>query len=205
MEVANIVDARGFDVGVRADDVAVVGMLLREEELVDFFTGEIIGSAFALATLVADDVALVGELGAVEAFEEEAHAIALKPEGEFELVAGDGFEVVGAVEVGSAVDVGGACAFDEFDVGLFADVLGAFEHHVFEEVGEAGAARALVERPDVVPEVDGDERETVVFVHDDDETVGHDEFLVLEFGDLQGPGGRQSVGSVGYRCNGEAA
>jgi hypothetical protein len=76
---------------------------------------------------------------------------------------------------------------------------------VFEEVGEAGAAGSLVERADVVPKVDGDERQAMVFVGEDDETVGHDELFVLEFGDLQGLGGRQSVGGVGYRRNGEAA
>ena len=67
--------------------------------MVDLFVGEVVGRAFALAALVADDVALVGELLAVEAFEEEAHAVALEPQREFELVAGHGLEVVGAVEV----------------------------------------------------------------------------------------------------------
>ena len=90
-------------------------------------------------------------------------------------------------------------------MGLLADVLGAFKHHVLEEVGEAGAAGALVERADVVPEVDGDERQAMVFVGEDDETVGHDELFVLEFGDLEGLGGRQSVGGVGDGCDGEAA
>ena len=201
MEVANVVDASGFDVGVGADDVGVVGMGFGEEEMVDLFVGEFVGGAFALAALVADDVALVGEFFAVEAFEEESHAIALEPEGEFELIAGHGFEVVGAVEVGGAVDVGCAGAFDVFDVGFFADVLGAFEHHVFEEVGEAGAAGALVERADVIPEVDGDEGEAVVFVHEDEEAVGHDEFFVLEFGDFEGLGGWKSVGGI---CEGAA-
>ncbi len=140
VEVADVVDAGGFDVGVGADDGGVVGVLVGEEHVVDLLVGEIVGGAFALAALVADDVALVGELDAVEAFEEEAHAIAFEPEGQVELVAGDGLEVVGAVEVGGAVDVGCACAFEVFEVGFFADVLGAFKHHVLEEVGEAGAA-----------------------------------------------------------------
>ena len=153
-----------------------------------------------MAALVADDVALVGEFFAVEAFEEEAHAVAFKPEGEFELIAGDGFEVVGAVEVCCAVDVGCAGAFDVFDVGFFADVFGAFKHHVLEEVGEAGATGALVERTDVIPEVDGDEWEAMIFVHEDEQAVGHDELFVLEFGDFEGLGRRESVCSVGDGC-----
>ncbi len=100
----------------------MVGLLIR-----DF-----VRSAFALATLIADNVTLVGEFDAVEALEEEAHAVAFEPEGEFELVAGDGFEIVGAVEVRGAVDVGCSGAFEVLEVGFFADVLGAFEHHVLE-------------------------------------------------------------------------
>ena len=193
VEVANVGDARGFDVGVRADDVGVVGMCLGEEEVVYLFVGDVVGAAFALAALVADDVALVGELVAVEAFEQEAHAVALQPQSELELVRRHGLEVVGAVEAGGAVDVGGSGALNELDVSLLADVLGALEHHVFEEMGEAGAAGALVERADVVPEVDGDEREAMVFVGDDDETVGHGELLELELRELEGRGWRERL------------
>ena len=45
-------------------------------------------------------------------------------------------------------------------VGL--DVLRALEHQVLEEVGEAGAPRLLVLRPDVVPELQVDDRRRVV-------------------------------------------
>jgi hypothetical protein len=75
---------------------------------------------------------------------------------------------------------------------------------VLEEVGEAGAAYALVEGPDVIPEVDSNEREAVVFVHDDDETVRHGELFVLEFGDFEGLGWRESVGGMGKGRKGEA-
>jgi hypothetical protein len=64
---------------------------------------------------------------------------------------------------------------------------------VFEEMGEAGAAGALVEWADVVPEVDGDEREAMVFVGDDDETVGHGELLELELRELEGRGWRERL------------
>jgi hypothetical protein len=199
VKVANVVDAGGFDVGVGADDGGVVGMLVGEEHVVDLLVGEIVGGAFALAALVAHDVALVGELDAIEAFEEEAHAVAFEPEGKLELIAGDGLEVVGTVEVGGAVDVGCACALEIFEVGLFADMLGAFKHHVLEEVGEAGAAGALVERADVIPEVDGDEREAMVFVCEDDETIGEGELFVFELWDLERLCGREGVGGI---CDG---
>ena len=69
----------GLDVGVRAHDVGVVRMVLGEEEVIDLFVGKVVGRAFALPALVADDVALVGELRAVEAFEQKAHAVAFEP------------------------------------------------------------------------------------------------------------------------------
>jgi hypothetical protein len=153
---------------------------------------------------IADNVPLVGELDAVEAFEEETHAIAFEPESEFELVAGDGFEVVGAVEVGGSVDVGCSGSFEVLEVCFFADVLGTFKHHVLEEMGEAGAAGALVERADVVPEVDGYEGQAMVFVSEDDEAVGQGEFFVLELGDLEGLGRGEIVGSTGDGGEGEA-
>jgi hypothetical protein len=51
-------------------------------------------------------------------------------------------------------------------VRLLADVLGAFEHHVFEQVSKARAARPLIQRTDVVPEIDSHERQPVIFVRD---------------------------------------
>jgi len=71
---------------------------------------------------------------------------------------------------------------------------------VLEEMGEAGAACSLVEGADVVPEVDGDEREAMVFVHEDDEAVGHDELFVLELGDFERPGCREGVGCLRDGC-----
>jgi hypothetical protein len=121
------------------------------------------------------------------------------------LVAGDGFEVVGAVEVGGAVDVGCSGAFKVLEVGFFADVLGAFEHHVLEEVGEAGATGALVERADVIPEVYGHERQAMIFMQEDDESVGHGVFFVLQLRDLQGLCRREIIRSPGDGCDGEAA
>ncbi len=79
VEVADVVDAGGFDVGVRADDIAVIGVLLGKELVHEGFVSGLVGAALALAALVADDVALVGELGAVEAFHKKPHAVGLEP------------------------------------------------------------------------------------------------------------------------------
>ena len=68
---------------------------------------------------------------------------------------------------------------------LLADVLGAFEHHVLEEVCEAGAPGALVQRTDVIPEVDGDQRQPVILMRDDREPIGQRVLLVLDLRQLQ--------------------
>jgi hypothetical protein len=80
---------------------------------------------------------------------------------------------------------------------FFRDVLGAFEHHVLEEVGEAGAAGTLVEWADVVPEVDCYEGQAVVFMREDDESVGQGEFFVLELGHLEGLSRGEIAGGAG--------
>ena len=49
---------------------------------------------------------------------------------------------------------------------LLAHVLRAFEHHVLEEVREAGASGLLIHRPDVIPEIDRHQRKLVVFIQD---------------------------------------
>ena len=55
-------------------------------------------------------------------------------------------------------------------------VLGPLEHEVFKEVGETGSAGLLVLRPDVIPDIHGDDRDVMVFVDDDVETVGERAF-----------------------------
>ena len=100
----------------------------------------------ALAALVADDVLLVGQRSAVDLLEQIAHAIGLEPQRELELVGGHGLEVVGAIEVGRAVQIAGAGALEQLEVLIGRHVLRALEHHVLEEVREAGASRLLVRR-----------------------------------------------------------
>ena len=60
-----------------------------------------------------------------------------------------GFIVGSAVGVGGAVGVAAVGVDEEIEL-ADAYVFRAFEHHVLEEVGEAGAARALVLRPHFV-------------------------------------------------------
>ena len=61
------------------------------------------------------------------------------------------------------------------------DVAGAHEHQVLEQVREPGPARALARRADVVPDVDGDDRDAVILVQDHVQPVGQRELRVRHF------------------------
>ena len=86
VEVAHIGDAGGFNVGVAADHVAVVGVSLGKKLVVDLFVGHVVGPSLALAALVANHVLLVDEFLAVQALHQKAHAIALEPQRKLKLV-----------------------------------------------------------------------------------------------------------------------
>ena len=89
---------------------------------------------------------------------------------EVELVGRQRLEVERPLLVGRAVH---RAAVDEDQVRVLAgpDVLGALEHHVLEQMGEAGAALALVARADVVVDDDGEDRRRVVFGDDHAQAV----------------------------------
>jgi hypothetical protein len=55
---------------------------------------------------------------------------------------------------------------------------------VFEEVRKSGAARPLIERTYVIPQVDSHQRQPVVLVGKDGESVGQRVFLILDFRQL---------------------
>jgi len=116
-----------------------------------------------------DDVALVAEIFVVDA--EGAHAVSLEPEHAIEGVGGDGFEIVGDVVTGGAVE-DAAGGIDEADVDHFAGIFRALEHHVLEEMGEAAAAAWLEAKADVVVDADGDHGSGGVWGDDHAKAVG---------------------------------
>jgi hypothetical protein len=124
-----------------------------------------------LAALVLDHLALALEGLLIGVIEEIRHAIALEPQGELELVCGNGLEVVGAVGVGGAVDRRRAGLLEEAEVAVFGHVLAALEHDVLEEVREPVAVLGLVLRADVIPEVRRHDGRAVILVEDHLEPV----------------------------------
>ena len=98
---------------------------------------------------------------------------------------GHDLPVVGAVGVGRSVERG-ARLLQRMEVAAVV-MLRALEHQVLEEVREAGTAGHLVLGADVVPDVDGDDRQRVIFVDEDVEAVGEC-VLVYEMSMVSRPG-----------------
>ena len=143
-EAFHIVQLRRLDVLMGADHVGVVGMVRRKQRLRDGFVRDAVRPILhALPPLVAHDVLLVRELRRVELVEQIPHAVGLQPQGELELIRRQRLEVVGAVEIGRAVDVAGAGGFEELEMRVGRHVLRALEHHVLEQVREPGQSPSL--------------------------------------------------------------
>ena len=69
---------------------------------------------------------------------------------------------------------------------LLAHVLRALKHHVLEQMREAGAALCLVHRPDVIPQINGNQGQAMVFVQQHGQAVWQRVTLIGEGGHLQG-------------------
>src|SRR5439155_5198545 len=106
-------------------------------------------------------VDLVVELLLGHGTDEVRHAVGFEPQGELELMTRQRLEVVGAIQPGARVQ-GASGALDQAEVLALVDVLRALEHHVLEEVREAGLAGLLMLARDVVPQVDGDHGRAVI-------------------------------------------
>ena len=167
------------DHGVRVGEVAGVGQLVDAQE-----GGDVGLVVVVLLALLDDGVALVLEVGRGEV--QVGHAVGLEPQGQLEGVAGDGLPVFGVVGSGRAV-ADPARLGDDGEVLHLADVRRALEHHVLEEVGEAGSSRRLDGGADVVMDGDGDGGDQVVGGDDDAEAV------------VEGPGGDGEVQGGGRR------
>ena len=200
----------GVKIAHRADRRVPVGMAFGEKALELGIFDHSVGLVVALALLVLDDSALVVQRFHRQCAEQVAHPVALKIERLLERRLRHGLEIIGAVEPGRAVEIGRAHRAGVGEV-IARSVLGAVEHDVLEQVGEAGAAGGLVLRSDIVPDADRDHRGLVVLVDDDSKPVGEREGLVGDVdpgkeGGRAGPGargGRAALGGGGRAGDGE--
>ena len=195
-ERAHLVQPDGVEIRDLADRRPVIRMIGREERREHRHRREAVGAILViLAPLVQHDVALVGELGFGQRRQQKAHAVRFHPQRELERAGGHDFPVVGAIGVGRSVQRG-ARALKRMKVAAVV-VLRSLEHQVLEEVREAGVARPLVLRSDVIPEVHGDDRAGVVLVQQHVEAVGE---RVLREPDVQRPMLNETTRRSASRC-----
>lgn len=133
----------------------------------------------ALTLLVLNNATLAVQHRLVDLLGEEAEAIGLEVERALEARHRDVLEEVRAVPGRRAVAVVGAEVVHRL-AEAFRVVLGAIEKEVLEEVREASLSALFVARADVIPEVDGDDGDGMVFVDDHAQTVIEDEGAVLD-------------------------
>jgi hypothetical protein len=98
------------------------------------------------------------------------HAVGFEEQRQVNLVFGHDLEVQGAVVIGGAIHAA-AVGEDQIEMLACAHIFRAFEHHVFEQVGEAGTALPLVAGADLIAHGNAEYRGIVVLRYDYAETV----------------------------------
>ena len=194
----HVVERGGCQVLHRADHGPRVRVALRVDRSLHQLVDAAVGLVLALPLLVLHDAALLVELRLVDGAEQVPHAVRLHPEHGVEGAQRHVLEVVGAVFVRGAVEVGGADPLEHLEV-VVVEVLAAVEHQVLEEVREAGLAGLLVLRAHVVPDVHRHDRRLVVLVHDQRQAVAEHELLVGDVGDRDLGGLRRRSADEGER------
>jgi hypothetical protein len=129
------------------------------------------------AYFLAHDVLLVPEVlgGDVQ----RSHPVGLQPERQLERVRRDDLEVVRVIEARGPVHHA-AVRLHDLDVLELADMSGALEHHVLEEMREAGPALRLDAEADLVHDLHGRDGRGMILAHDDLKAVRQ---LVVKDGD----------------------
>ncbi len=169
VEGAHPIELGGVEILHGPDGRVLVGPIALVDELLEAeHRGHVRRVLDAHAVLFLDDRALVFEVALRDV--ERLHAVGLEPEAEGELARREHLEVVRAIFARRAVERA-AVARHELEVLAARHVLRALEHHVLEQVREAGAAADLVAAADVVDDVHGDGRRRVVDEHHDAQAI----------------------------------
>ncbi len=205
-ELTHVVECRGRQVFVFADDVVRIRVAMRVEVLRHQLEPAAVGRVLEpLPAFVLHHLALVVELFGGQRLRERPQPVALDPQQVLEVSRRNGGEIVGPVLVGGAIDAPlteiGACRFGIAEI-LFARVLRALEHHVLEEVGKAAPPGALVLRADMKPLVHVYDRELAIHMKDHLEPVRQDVFLECNLWNSSPGRGGGAGGFLGSEGNG---
>ena len=165
---------------MRTIDVVVVGVVGREQLLVDLLPGQTVRCVVhVLAAFVPDYVLLITQRREVHCLEQKTHPVTLGPQSQLKLIGRHVLQKRRAVQVGVPVDPGRSYRLQGGEV-VTRPVPRLLQHHVLEKVGEAPPAFDLVRRSHCVPDVHRGDRDPVILPQDDVEPVVEGVVLELE-------------------------
>ena len=142
-----------------------------------FFCNAVWAVFSRLAAFVAHHVLLVGQGDVVHLIGHVAQHVGLDPQAKLQLFGGQSEEVVGAVKVGGTIGVGATHGVHQF-VGLAAcNVFGTRKHKVLKQVGKTGLSNGFIAWASVHPQIECDQRQTVIFHQNNLQAVA--EFVLL--------------------------
>ncbi len=185
IERADVVDGGRLEVLHAADDRMLVGMHGERGVVQQLRQAAVWLVLDAHPAFFLDDLALALERVLVDA--QRGHPIGLEPQHQRQVLRWRRLpvdrDVLTRLGVGLPADAG-----DERAVRFRLHVLRALEHHVLEQVREAGAPRLLVLRPDVVPQLHVHDRRGVILRENHREAVGERRDPVVELRRRHGGG-----------------
>ena len=149
------------------------------------FFGHAVGLVFTLALNVLHHAPLRIEPGLINGPQQMTHPVGFNPLGDVQGILRNVFKKIRAVVARRAVQIRGANAFHGFKeralIATAFEMVAPREHEMLEQVRKTGFARLFVFGPDMIPEVDRDNRRLVVLVYDQREPIGQHEFFEGNF------------------------
>ena len=171
-KIGDVVEGRVGQMLHRADQRMMERMLRGKAQLLQFLPARSIRLIVdAPAPFVLNNVALRVEFDLRQCRQHATHAITFQPQRHRKLVRRHRLVIVGALEPRGSVQRS-TSALHQLEMFVRLNVLRSLEQHVFKEMGESGAVQTFVGRPDVIPEIDGNNGSGVVLRQDHLETIG---------------------------------
>ena len=185
-----VLEAGGIQILHGADNGPRIRMTLREYAFKNVIQDFAVWLVVSLTFFVLHNAALFVEAFLGHGAEKVSHAIGFHPQSHVECGIRDVLEIVRTIKICGSVHVGGTDLLERLEV-LVIEIFAAVEHQVFEEVCKAGFSHLLILGPNVVPDVDRDDRGLVIFVNDQAQPVVQSEFSEV---DIYGVGGEGAQG-----------
>ena len=159
VEIAGILQGQAADVVLRSGEGMPEGEIFIKQQVEGGQTGQV---GFALPALAELFEKVPADLfKTILLHFQKTHAVGFQPEGQGQLVGGNGLIKEGPFLVGGGAE-GPANPVDKVDVLMLGNVGRTLEHEVFEQRGQSGLARRFVDRSGLVGHDDRNKRQPIV-------------------------------------------